>query len=72
MSTAVSIRLSDDIAYKLGGIARIIGCFRTYIISKSLESYFREYVDYSVATERLNDKDDEIVPGDEMRDCIAL
>ena len=72
MSTAVSIRLSDDIAYELEGLARTIERSKTYIIRKAIESYLREYADYLVAIERLNDKDDEIIPSDEMRNRLAL
>ncbi len=45
---------------------------KMYIIRKVIESYLREYVDYLVATERLNDKDDEIISSDEMRNRLAL
>ena len=72
MSTAVSIRLSDDIAHELEGLARTIECSKTYIIRKAIESYLQEYADYSVAIERLNDKDDEIISSDEMRNRLAL
>lgn len=72
MSTAVSIRLSDDIAHELEGLARTMERSRTYIIRKAIESYLQEYADYSVAIERLNDKDDEIISSDEMRNRLAL
>ncbi|RLG29209.1 DNA-binding protein [Methanosarcinales archaeon] len=72
MPTAVSIRLSDDIAYELEGLARTIERSKTYIIRKAIESYLREYADYLVAIERLNDKDDEIISSDEMRNRLAL
>ena len=72
MSTAVSIRLSDEIAHELEGLAMTIERSKTYIIRKAIESYLREYVDYLVATERLNDKDDEIISSDEMRNRLAL
>jgi RHH-type rel operon transcriptional repressor/antitoxin RelB len=72
MSTAVSIRLSDEIAHELEGLARTIERSKTYIIRKAIESYLQEYADYSVAIERLNDKDDEIISSDEMRNRLAL
>jgi RHH-type rel operon transcriptional repressor/antitoxin RelB len=72
MSTAVSIRLSDDIAHELEGLARTIERSKTYIIRKAVESYLQEYADYSVAIERLNDKDDEIISSDEMGNRLAL
>ncbi len=49
MSTAVSIRLSDEIAYELEGLARTTERSRMYIICKAIESYLQEYADYLVA-----------------------
>ena len=72
MSTAVSIRLSDDIAHELEDLVRTIGRSKTYIIRKAVESYLQEYADYSVAIERLNDKDDEIISSDEMGNRLAV
>ena len=72
MSTAVSIRLSDEIARELESLAMTIERSKTYIIRKAIESYLREYADYLVAMERLNDKDDEIISSNEMRNRLAL
>ena len=72
MLTAVSIRLSDDIAHELEGITRTMECSKTYIIRKAIESYLRACADYRVAIERLNDDDDEIISSDEMRGRLAL
>ena len=60
MSTAVSIRLSDGIAYEVESLANV------------MESHLQKYADYSVAIERLNDKDDNIISSNEMGNCIAL
>ena len=61
MSTAVSIRLSDGIAYEVESLANV------------MESHLQKYADYSVAIERLNDKDDDIIiSSNEMGNCIAL
>ena len=72
MSTAVSIRLSDEIAYELGGLTRITESFRIYTIHEAVESYLQEYADYSVATEHLNDKDAGIISSNEMGNRLAL
>jgi predicted DNA-binding protein len=71
MSTAVSIRLSGDIAHELEGRTMTMERSKTYIIRKAI-SYLQEYADYSVVTERLNDRDDEIISSDEMRNRLAL
>ncbi|MCD6146057.1 MAG: ribbon-helix-helix protein, CopG family [Methanosarcinales archaeon] len=72
MSTAVSIRLSDEIAHELDDLARTIERSKTYIIRKAIESYLQGYADYLVAIERLNDKDDKIISSDEMRNRLVL
>lgn len=40
---------------------------KTFIFLKALEKYFEEYVDYQIALDRLNDKDDPIISSREMR-----
>jgi len=60
MSTAVSIRVSDEIAYEVESLARAI------------ESHLQEYADYRVAIERLNDRNDEIISSNEMGNRLAL
>ena len=64
--------MSDGIVYELEHLARTMGRFRTYIIRNALKSYHQECADYSVAIERLNDSDDEIISSDEMRNCLVL
>ena len=66
MSTAVSIRLSDEIAHELEGLTMTAERFRMYIIRNATDSYIQEYADYRVAIGRLNDRDDEIISSDEM------
>ncbi len=72
MSTAVSIRLPDEIAHKLEDLAGVIERSKTFIIRKAIESYLQEYADYLVALERLKDKDDEIISSDEMRERLVI
>jgi predicted transcriptional regulator len=71
ISTAVSIRLSDDIAHELERLAMTMRRFKTYITDKAIESYLQEYADYSVAIERLNYNDDEIISSDKVRNRLA-
>lgn len=72
MSTAVSLRLPDETVHELGELASAIERSKTYIIRKAIENYLQEYADYLVALERLRDKDDEIISGEEMREQLAL
>ena len=71
MLTPVSIRMSDGIVYELECLVRAMERFQT-IIRKAIELYLQECADYLVATERLNDKDDEIISSDEMGNRLAL
>jgi len=73
MSTnAVSVRLPAEIVRELENLANATERSKTYIIRKAIESYLQESADYLVALERLNDKDDEIISSDEMRERLAL
>jgi RHH-type transcriptional regulator, rel operon repressor / antitoxin RelB len=66
ISTSISVRLPDDIARNLEDLARTIERPKTYVIRKAIEEYLKEYADYLIALERLNDKDDRIISDAEM------
>ncbi|MDY6965788.1 MAG: DNA-binding protein [Halobacteriota archaeon] len=53
-------------------MASITDRSKTYIIRKAIETYINEYSDYLVALERLNDKDDEIISGDELMGELGI
>ena len=72
MSTAISIRLPNELVHKLEDLSGAIERSKTYIIRKALESYLQEYTDSLVALERLIDKDDEIISSEEMREQLGL
>ncbi len=61
MTTAVSIRLPEDIAKRLEELAKSLDRPKTYIVTKTLKEYLEEYEDYLIALHRLNDKDDRLV-----------
>ena len=67
ITTSVSIRLPDDVAKSLEDLAATIDRPKTYVIRKAIEEYLREYTDYLIALERLNDKDDAVLSESEMR-----
>lgn len=71
ISTSVSVRLPDDIARSLEDLAATIERPKTYVIRKAIEEYLREYADYLIALERLNDKDDAIVSEAKMRELLG-
>ncbi|MDG6910994.1 MAG: ribbon-helix-helix protein, CopG family [Nitrososphaerota archaeon] len=66
MSEAVSVRLPEDIAKRLGELAKSLDRPKTYIVTKALKEYLEEYEDYLVALHRLNDKDDRLVSEKEL------
>ena len=72
MTTTVSVRLPDKILNELEILTNAIDRSRTYIIRKAIETYLCEYADYQIALERLNDKDDEIISSEEMRERLGL
>lgn len=65
--TTVSIRLPDELAKTLKGLAFATERSKTFIIRKAIETYVAEYADYQIALDRLNDKDDAVVPSAEFK-----
>ena len=72
MSTSICIRLPDDTAGELDRLADTLDRTRTYLIRKSIETYLLEYADYMIAFERLHDKDDEVISGNELRERLGV
>ena len=72
MSTAMSVRLPDEVALELEELSETLDRPKTYIIVKALERYLEEYADHMVALERLRDKDDKVISGREMRERLGI
>jgi RHH-type rel operon transcriptional repressor/antitoxin RelB len=72
MSIPVSIRLPDELAKQLNGIAKETERPRSYIIQKALESYIEDYADLQIALDRLHDKTDPIISSKELKKSLAL
>jgi len=72
ISTSVSIRLPDDMADSLKSLSETIDRSKAYIIKKALQAYLEDYSDYLIAQERLNDKNDNVVSSEEMRELLGL
>ncbi|MBA7708954.1 hypothetical protein ES703_117859 [subsurface metagenome] len=72
MSKPVSIRLSDELAKQLDGIAKETERPRSYIIQKALESYIEDYADLQIALDRLHDKTDPIISSKELKKSLGL
>lgn len=61
MSKAISVRLPQELAEKLDGIAKETQRPRSFIIQKALESYIEDFADLQITLDRLHDKKDPIV-----------
>jgi RHH-type transcriptional regulator, rel operon repressor / antitoxin RelB len=72
ISTSVSVRLPDDIARNLEDLAKTIERPKTYVIRKAIEEYLKEYADYLIALDRLNNKDDRIISDEEMMELLGI
>jgi RHH-type rel operon transcriptional repressor/antitoxin RelB len=72
MNTAISVRLSKDLAEKLDGIALETERSRSFIIQKALERYIEEFADLQIALDRLNEKSDAVVSGKDLRKSLGV
>jgi RHH-type rel operon transcriptional repressor/antitoxin RelB len=72
MSKAVSIRLPDELVKQLESVARDTERSRSFIIQRAIEFYLEDYADLQVALDRLRDKSDRTVSGDELRKSLDL
>jgi len=72
MSKAVSIRLPDELVEQLENVARDTERSRSFIVQKAIEFYLEDYADLQVALDRLRNKSDRIVSGDELRKSLGL
>ena len=71
MSRAVTLRLPEEILEEVELLAKNLDRSKTYLIKQAIEIYLEEYADYQIALDRLNDKDDEVLTGKELRDCFG-
>ena len=71
MSTSITVRLPDNIAESLEALAKALDRPRSYIVKKAMEIYLSEYADYSLALERLQDKDDRVISSGDLRKQLA-
>ena len=66
----IGLRLPETLEHKIERAAKQLQRSKSFIIRKAVEAYMDEYVDYQIALERLNDKDDEIITSSEMRGLV--
>ena len=72
MSTAISVRIPDNLASKLDEISKETERPKSFHVQKALESYLDEIADLQVALDRLHDTSDPVISIDEMRSELGL
>ena len=72
MGTAISVRISDNIAAKLSEIAKETERPKSFHVQKALEAYLAELADLQVALDRLHDTSDPVISTEEMRKELEL
>ena len=72
MSTAISVRLPDNIANKLGRVAEETERSRSFVVQKAVETYLDDFADLQVALDRLRDNSDPVISSKDMRKSLGL
>ena len=72
MSTAISVRLPEDLVRQLDSVAMETERPRSYIIQKALESYLEEYADLQIAFDRIHDTTDPILSSKKLKESLGL
>ena len=72
MSTAISIRIPDELAARLAEIAEETERPTSFHIQKAIESYLNELADLQVALDRLHDATDPVISLTDMRKDLGL
>ncbi len=72
MSTAVSVRMPDDLVQELDSVAKTTERSRSFHIQKALEIYLEAQADLQIALDRLHDTSDPIISIDEMRNQLNV
>jgi len=72
MSTAISVRISDELASKLSEISKETERSKSFHVQKALEAYLAEIADIQVAIDRLHDTSDPVISIKDMRKELEL
>ncbi len=72
MSTAVSIRLPNNLAKELDQIAEETERPKSFHVQKAIETYIEDFADVQVALDRLRNPKDPVISSRELRKSIGL
>lgn len=68
----LGVRVPKEALKALDVVSRATERSRSYIVRRALDIFIKEYVDYQIALDRLNEKDDHILSSREMRKQLGL
>ena len=72
MSTALSVRIPDELASQLSEIARETERPKSFHIQKAIEAYLTEIADLQVALDRLHDTSVPVISVEDMGKELEL
>lgn len=72
MSTAISVRIRDDLASKLSEISEETERSKSFHVQKAIEAYLSEIADLQIALDRLHDPSDTTISLENMRKNVGL
>jgi len=72
MSRTISLRLPDNTFENLESLCLQLDRSKTYVALKAIEQYIKDYGDYNIALERLNNKEDKIISSSELRAKLGV
>ena len=72
MSIAISVRLPDSVAKRLGRVAKESERSRSFVVQKAVETYLDDFADLQVALDRLHDNSDPVVSSKDMRKSLGI
>lgn len=72
MSTAISVRIRDDLASKLSEISKETERPKSFHVQKAIETYLSKIADLQIALDRLHDPSDPIVSLEDLRKNVDL
>jgi len=71
MTVSMSLRISEQVFSELEKLAQLTDRSKSYLVKKAIEQYLKEYADYKIALDRLQDKDDKILSSEKMRKLLG-
>ncbi len=66
-TTAISLRLPDQIIKRLDALANSTKRSKSFLIKEALDKYLEEYGEYRESLDRLLDKEDKLIESAELR-----